>query len=249
MTLTLSSLPEGYRAAVFGASGGIGAAMLEHFEADPRCGTVHAGARSVVTPGAAKTRPFGFDLTDEDSIAAAAEQIAAGGPLHLCLVATGMLHDETGLEPEKTWRQIDARAMARAFQINATGPALIAKHVLPFLAKDDKAVFAAISARVGSISDNRLGGWHAYRASKAALNQILKTCSIELARKRPEALCVGLHPGTVDTALSAPFQRNVPETKLFTPAYSAERLLSVIDGLDAAATGRVFDWAGEEVAA
>ena len=125
---------------------------------------------------------------------------------------------------------------------------MIARHALDALDRRDKAVFAALSARVGSISDNRLGGWHGYRASKAALNQIIRTLSIELARKRPDAICAGLHPGTVDTGLSEPFQRNVPDGKLFTPDYAAERLLSVIDGLTAEQSGRCFDWAGEEIA-
>lgn len=133
------------------------------------------------------------------------------------------------------------------FAINTTGPALVARAALERFPREGKAVFAALSARVGSISDNRLGGWHAYRASKAALNQIIRTCSVELARKRPQALIVGLHPGTVETALSEPFRSNVPDGKLFTPEHSAERLLAVINALDAGASGRCFDFAGEEV--
>ena len=139
--------------------------------------------------------------------------------------------------------------MARAYQINAIGPALVAKHFLPLLATDRKAVFAALSARVGSIGNNRLGGWYAYRASKAALNMILKTLSIELARRNPSAICVGLHPGTVDTRLSGPFQRGVPGDKLFSPHRSAPCLLKVINALSPGQSGRVLAWDGKPIAA
>ena len=138
--------------------------------------------------------------------------------------------------------------MARLFAVNTIGPALIAKHALPLLPKTGKSVFAALSARVGSISDNGLGGWHSYRASKAALNMLLKNFAIELKFKRKEAVCIGLHPGTVDTGLSQPFQKNVADGKLFTPAYSAARLLSVIDGAAPADSGKCFAWDGAEVA-
>jgi len=137
--------------------------------------------------------------------------------------------------------------MERAFRINTIGPALVAKHFLPLLSKDRKAVFAALSARVGSISDNRLGGWHAYRASKAALNMMIRTLSIELARQKPKALCVGLHPGTVDTDLSKPFQARVAKDKLFSPAHSARCLLTVLDGLGPEENGGVFAWDGGRV--
>jgi NAD(P)-dependent dehydrogenase (short-subunit alcohol dehydrogenase family) len=139
--------------------------------------------------------------------------------------------------------------MERSYRINAIGPALVARHFLPLLAADRKSAFAALSARVGSIGDNGLGGWHAYRASKAALNMLLKTLAIELARRNPGALCVGLHPGTVDTGLSRPFQRGVPEGKLFTPRQSARLLLNVLDGLSTEHTGQVFAWDGQRIPA
>lgn len=252
MTDTLSSLPDGYRAVVFGATGSIGGAFLQTLAEDPRCAARFAASRSgrVV----ANARGLSFDLHQPDSIDAVMADACADGPVHLVIAATGALHSQGALEPEKTWRHMAADRFADAFKINTILPALIARAALPHLAQSStreeaKTVFAALSARVGSISDNRLGGWHAYRASKAALNQVLKTCSIELARKAPGALCVGLHPGTVDSALSEPFQRNVPEGKLFTPDYAARRLLSVIDALAPEHTGRVFDWAGEEVPA
>lgn len=234
------------RVALFGASGGIGAAMLDLLSGDERVGAVFAGARSSLRSTHAKVVPFHFDLTREDTITDAASRISADGALDLVLVTTGVLH-EASMQPEKTWREFSAEAFAHAFAINATGPALISKHMLPLLARDRKTVFAALSARVGSIEDNRLGGWASYRASKAALHQIVRTCSIELARKNKSAICVALHPGTVDTHLSAPFQRGVSAEKLFTPAYSAERLLAVIDALKPEQTGHAFAWDGAQI--
>ena len=235
---------------VFGASGTIGGALLEILRDDPRCGARFAASRS--GEDVAGAAGLAFDLDKPQSLEQAMEAACEEGPAHLVIAATGALHSEAMLEPEKTWRHLDADRLADAFKVNTILPALIAKAALPRLARGSKqtpqkAVFAALSARVGSISDNRLGGWHAYRASKAALNQVVKTCAIELGRKSPNALCVGLHPGTVDSPLSKPFQANVPEGKLFTPAYSAERLLTVIDGLEPPQSGRVFDWAGEEI--
>ncbi|MDE2405843.1 MAG: SDR family NAD(P)-dependent oxidoreductase [Sphingomonadales bacterium] len=227
------------RAAVFGASGGIGAALADALEADG-C-EVWRGSR-----GGGGLRGFAFDLTDEDSIAAAVARI--GGELDLVLVASGVLHDAArGVAPEKSWRQIDPAAMARAFAVNAIGPALVAKHVLPLLPKGRRGVFAALSARVGSIGDNRLGGWHSYRASKAALNMLVRNLAIECARSRPQAVVVALHPGTVATGLSAPFQRGVPAERLFTPAVAAGALLGVVARLTPADSGGLFAWDGQAI--
>ena len=221
------------RAVVVGASGGIGSALAGQLEDQ---GTqVHRLSRGVL------------DLTDEVSIQTAASHLDEDGPFDLIIVATGYLHNG-GEGPEKDWRYLSADELAHNFAINATGPALVAKHFLPLLPDGERGGFAALSARVGSISDNRLGGWYSYRASKAALNMIIRTLSVELARKKPDAFCVALHPGTVETNLSQPFRGNVPEGKLFTPAYSAEKLLGVLSSLGPGQSGRCFDWAGAEIA-
>jgi NAD(P)-dependent dehydrogenase (short-subunit alcohol dehydrogenase family) len=190
-----------------------------------------------------RARADGIAPDNEPGIAAA---VAGLRDLAAVIVATGVLHRD-GRSPERDWRQIDAGWMAENFAANAILPALVAKHALPLLRRGQKAVFAALSARVGSIGDNRLGGWHSYRASKAALNQIIRTLAHELARKNPTALAVCLHPGTVDSAMSRPFQRGVAPEKLFTPAISAAHLWRVLDTLTAADTGSFHDWAGKPI--
>lgn len=189
---------------------------------------------------------FPFDLLDEQSIASAAHEIGKDGPLDLVIVATGVLQTEE-LRPEKSWRALDMTDLAMAFAINATGPALIAKHTLPLLRKDARSVFAALSARVGSIEDNRLGGWHGYRASKAALNQLVRNFSIELGRNNPEAIAVTLHPGTVDTSLSRPFQRGLPTGQLVSSSASAANLLQVIEQLTPKDSGLLLAWDGSRI--
>lgn len=236
------------RAAVFGAGGGIGAALLAQMTSLGDMSEVFALSRRLPVPPAgtgATVVPVAFDLTDESSIAAAAARI--GGPIDLCLVATGALTLPDGTGPEKSLRQIDPGAMAQAFALNTIGPALIAKHMLPLLPRDRRAVFAVLSARVGSIGDNRLGGWHAYRASKAALNMLVRNFAIELGRTHRQAICVGLHPGTVATRLSQPFQRGVAADRLFTPEVCASHLLRVIDGLTPDDSGHCFAWDGTRV--
>lgn len=243
---TLSSLRDGYRAVVFGASGGLGDALLRLLSEDPRCAAIDAGARRS-SFGGDKIKPFRFDLLDEASIAAAAERVRndADG-VDLVLVATGVLHNAE-LAPEKSMRSIQGSALAHSFALNAIGPALIAKHMLPLLPRERKSVFGAMSARVGSITDNRTGGWHAYRASKAALNQLIRTCAIENAVRNKNAVCVTLHPGTVDTAMSKPFQARVAPGKLFSAETSARHILNVVDQLSAADSGGFFAWDGQPI--
>lgn len=228
------------RAVIFGATGGIGAALVAAL-AD-RGWWVLAGSRSGKSVlGASDT--FAFDLADETSIVAAADAIRANPP-RLVIVATGALTLADGTGPEKSFRQLDPDAMAEAFRINVIGPALIAKHMLPLLPREGRSVFAALGARVGSIGDNRLGGWHSYRASKAALAMLVRNFGIELARTHPKAVVSGLHPGTVDTPLSALFQSRMASDALFAPATAAKHLLDVIQHLGPTDSGKVFDWQG-----
>lgn len=222
-------------ALVIGSGGGIGSALVRALEA--------SGAyRRVIGLGRSGDPPL--DLLDEASVARALEAAGREGEVRLAIHAAGVLHGP-GMAPEKSLSAIDPAAMAQAFAINATGPALVMKHLLPRLPRKGRCVFAALSARVGSIGDNRLGGWYAYRASKAALNQLVRTAAIELARRNPEALCVALHPGTVATRLSAPFVGEGPRVQ--SPEVSAGKLLAVLDALPGAANGGFFDAEGRPV--
>ena len=183
------------------------------------------------------------DPTDEASVIRAAAGIES---VDLAIVTTGMLHDDQQ-RPERALKELDPASLARSFAINTIAPAIVAKHLIPKMPRDHRAVFAVLGARVGSIGDNRTGGWHGYRASKAALVMMMKTIASETARTRPNAIVVTLHPGTVDTGMSKPFQGNVMPEKLFTPAFSAECLLSVIDGLTPADSGGHFAWDGTRI--
>ena len=243
----LESFGEGIHAVVVGATGGIGAGFVDALATSDCVAKVHALSRSGAAHPSPKVANLTFDFTSADSIAAAAEAVREAGPVHLVVVATGLLHGE-GIQPEKNLRALDADAFAQSFAVNATGPAMCAKAFLPLLARGERAVFAALSARVGSISDNCLGGWYAYRASKAALNQIIRTLSIEWGRKQKHHVLLALHPSTVDTELSEPFQGNVPEGKLFTPEFSVGKLLEVIDAATPEDSGTLIDWAGKTVA-
>lgn len=240
----MHSLPESYRAIVFGASGAIGGAFVHALSADPRCARIYAGVRTRPEAEPENTEFFSFDLEDEASIERSLSGIAAAGPVHLILIATGVLHDAQ-IQPEKTWRALDADAMAHAYAINAIGPSLIAKHALALLPRDQRGLFAALSARVGSIEDNRLGGWHSYRASKAALNMMMRCFAIELSRRAPQSVCACLHPGTVDSALSKPFQSGV--RTLFTADHAAEALLKTLDGLLPQDSGGLFAHDGARI--
>lgn len=236
----MQSLPAGYRAAAIGASGAIGGALAAAIEADPRAGETVRFARSA-GPGATR-----IDLTDEASVEAAAASLGEE-PLHLLLIATGALTLD-GAGPEKALGDLDPKALAAQVALNAIGPALVLKHFAPRLARRERVIVAALSARVGSIEDNRLGGWHGYRASKAALNQILRTAAIELARSRPESVVAALHPGTVESPLSRPFRPEGARAQgILTPAESAARLLGVLDGLSPSESGAFWDWRGERV--
>ncbi len=186
------------------------------------------------------------DLLDERSMAAAAADLAREVPLRLVMVATGVLH-QGNMQPEKTMRALDAEQLGRGFAVNTIGPALLAKHFIPLLPRAGKSVFAVLSARVGSIGDNRLGGWYGYRAQKAALNQIIRTMAIEVGRTHPEAIVVALHPGTVASGLSAPFRGGVSPDRLFTPDFAARHLLDVVESLTVADSGAFVAWDGQAI--
>lgn len=233
------------RAAVIGAGGGIGAALVRRIDTDGRFEAIYALSRHPGTAQGACVIPLRLDVGDETSIAAAAKAIA--GSLDLVIIATGMLH-EGGRGPERALRELDAGWLARSFAINTIGPALVLRSFAPLLPRAGRSVMVALSARVGSVSDNRTGGWYGYRASKAALNMVVRCAAIEIARTRPEAVCVTLHPGTVSTALSRPFQAGVPPEKLFEPAFAADRLMAVLDSLTPTESGRCFAWDGSEIA-
>jgi NAD(P)-dependent dehydrogenase (short-subunit alcohol dehydrogenase family) len=217
------------RALILGSSGGIGSAVV----------------RQLRTQGAdvieLSRRGNGLDLTDQQSVERAAASLQ--GEFDLIFNATGALQID-GHRPEKTLNAIDAEAMSKQFALNAIGVALALRYFSPALRSKERAVFASLSARVGSIGDNRLGGWISYRAAKAAQNQIVRTAAVEIARKRPNAVVVVLHPGTVETGLSAAYATHHPT---ISPEQSAAALLGVMSRLTAADTGTFWDWKGEEV--
>jgi len=225
-------------AVVVGAAGGLGAALLAQLQAEGSYARVLALGRSSELP---------INYADEGSIAAAAQSVGglcaeSGLELRMLLVASGFLHGEAG-QPERSWSQLDASYLEHVFLVNTFGPALMIKHFFPLLPKRGHCVAGFVSARVGSIADNALGGWYGYRASKAALNQLVKTASIELTRRNRDSVCVALHPGTVDTALSQPFAR--AGLQIRPPQQAAEELLGVITGLTPADTGALLDYRGQ----
>lgn len=229
MSVQMNALREGYTALVFGASGALGAAFADALQDDPRC------ARVI---GLSRQGDPALELGSEASIAQAAGRLMPQGPFHLVVDATGALTLD-GRGPEKRLDELNADALLRALQVNAVGPALLLKHFAPLLASGERVVWAKLSARVGSIEDNRKGGWYGYRAAKAALNQLLQTSAIEL-RRRPDLVVAALQPGTVRSALSRPFVGDAA----MDPAESAQRLLAVLDGLPATGRAHFVDHQG-----
>ena len=223
--------------AVIGASGAIGGAFTRFLAEKYPNASIFAFSRNNHNK---------IDYSCEESIAAAAKLASQDKQLDLVIVANGILHGDE-LMPEKALRELTADKFYKVFEANTITPALIAKYFLPKMNKERKSVFAALSARVGSVSDNKLGGWYSYRASKAALNMIIKNASIEISRRNKQSIIVGLHPGTVDSELSSPFNSNVAEGKLFTPEYSVEKLFNVLEKLNPEQTGKCFAWDGKEV--
>lgn len=236
------------QAIVFGASGGIGAELVSQLSRRADISRIHAVSRSGAA-ASGKIVCHAADITVESDLASLVEALKNEDDIRLVIVATGILSDGEALQPEKSYRQQSIQAFERVFRVNTFGPALVARYFIPLMPRKGRAVFSALSARVGSIGDNRLGGWHAYRASKAALNMLLRNYAIEQARRNSDFIVAGLHPGTVDTGLSQPFQGNVPAGQLFTPQNAASHLLRVVDSLTPADTGKCFDWAGKEIPA
>lgn len=233
--MTMKSLQTGYKALVIGATGGIGSALADRLSCDGRCGGVVRLSRQWFA---------GFDLFDEGSVEAVARQIGSQvSEFDLIFNATGALIID-GAGPEKALKALNAEAMADQFAVNAIGPALLLKYFHEFLPRERRSVFASITARVGSIGDNRLGGWYSYRAAKAAQNQILKTAAIEIARTRPQAVVAAMHPGTVETRLSDPFSGN---RQRLTAEDSATQMLSVLDALEPKQSGGFFAYDGSNI--
>ncbi|HSN72532.1 MAG TPA: SDR family NAD(P)-dependent oxidoreductase [Steroidobacteraceae bacterium] len=253
----LESFAPDSRALVVGASRGIGLEFVRQLARESCFATVHAACRDPqraealadIAGTSPHVQPVAIDIASEDSIEAACRAVSQASPqLHLVVNAAGMLHDASrDVEPERRLTSVKSESLARAFAINGAGPLLLARYLEPALSHGGRAVFASLSARVGSIADNRLGGWYAYRMSKAAQNMALRTLSIEWVRQRKNIAVVALHPGTTDTDLSKPFQRNVPPEKLFTPERSVRQLLKIIDDITPAESGRFIAWDGSAI--
>jgi len=252
----LASFPGPVTAFIAGASRGIGLAFVRRLAVGGQARRIWAACRDPEAAAALcglaaeyrAVRILPLEITDESSHAAAAGIVAAEGePLNLVINCAGLLHRAGGPMPERRLAEVRADWLLEAFAVNGAGPLLLAKHLEPMLPRRDRAVFASLSARVGSIGDNRLGGWYAYRGSKAAQNMFLRTLSIELVRRARGAVCVVLHPGTTDTDLSRPFQGGVPRHKLFGPDRAVDQLLRVIDGLSPRDNGRFIAWNGEPI--
>ena len=247
MDTHLSNFTDNLNIAIIGSTGGIGSNILSLLLQDMKVEKLYSFSRNVHDIENNKLVKVKLDISSQTSINNAIESLESDLKFDIILVTTGILHDEENLQPEKSLRDINKENFERVFEINTIGPALIMRYFLPKLKREEKSIFAAISARVGSISDNTLGGWYAYRASKAALNMLIKNASIEMARRYKEAAVIGLHPGPVDTGLSEPFQGNVPPGKLFTPEYSGKKMLEVINKTTAQQTGKIFAWDGTEI--
>lgn len=242
MAISLDSFVASMRVVLIGATGGIGQAIADRLGSHPRVGKLYTFARQPDAPGC---QPL--YLEDKSTIETAARRVGEAAPPDLVVVATGLLHDGTALMPEKSLKVLDADSLARLYRVNAIGPALIAKHFLPLMTSRRKAVFAALGARVGRIADNHLGGWYGYRMSKAALAMLVRTLAVETARRNPGAVCLALHPCTVDTDLSKPFQKAVSDDTLVAPEIAASNLLNVIDTVNPQQSGQHLAWDGSRV--
>ncbi len=241
------------QALIIGASQGIGFGFVQQLLANPFVDKIYATYRhpdsassllSLSENYPQKLTCLTVDITDENQVIAMAETLKTlTEKLNLVINCVGLLHDQS-IQPEKSLRQINPEHLLKYFQVNSIGSVLLAKHLLPLLNHQERNIFAAISAKVGSIGDNHLGGWYGYRSSKAALNMLMRTISLEYRRKSPQTIVVCLHPGTTDTQLSKPFQKNVPPEKLFSVEKTVTQLLNVIERLTLQETGQFFSWDG-----
>lgn len=231
---------------IIGSSGAIGKAFVKFYEEQNSSNIIYSFSRSNKQIDNGNTINSYIDLENDDSITEASEFCKKEDYFDKIIITTGILH-EGDLSPEKTFRNINSMSMSKVFSVNTIGPSMIAKNFIPLLNKEKKSFMGFLSARVGSISDNRIGGWYSYRASKSALNMIIKSLSIEVARNNPNAIIAGLHPGTVDSNLSNPFQKNVKEGKLFSPDYSISKMADVINGLTHQNSGDCFAWDGQKI--
>lgn len=232
--------------AIIGANGSIGNEFLQEFSRCKNIENIFAFSRTTINYESPKIKHANMDITNEESIKEAVAIIKQDQLLDLVIIATGILHNEN-ISPEKSLKDVDINKFIEVFKINTFGPALIAKHFIPLISKVNKSVFCALSARVGSISENKLGGWYAYRTSKAALNMLIKTISIETKLNYKKLTVIGLHPGTVNSNLSRPFQQNIAKSKLFTPTQSAKKLIHVINNVTIADTGKCISFDGTTI--
>ena len=236
------------KVAIIGSSGAIGNAVAEILlDDDDEIETIYKFSRNDPKENSDRVKNLFLDIEDEESIKNCIKNLPEDIKFDLIFVATGILHNNNDIFPEKSIKDINQSKLEKVLLVNTIGPTLVGKYFIPHLRKDSKSIFAFLSARVGSISDNKLGGWYSYRASKTALNQIIKNFSIEVRRSNPNAIFIGLQPGTVKSFLSKPFEKNVRSENLFTPEYSASKMLEVIDNLNLEDTGKVYAWDGEEI--
>ena len=233
--------------AVFGTSGAIGRALAKRLAAENPDSRVHGFSRSLKADGPANLTHHQIDYLEEAALENAANLAPNDAPWSRVIVATGILH-QGDVQPEKALRAVTAENMRFLFEINTIIPSLIAKYFVPKLDRQAKSEFAVLSARAGSIADNEMGGWYAYRASKAALNMMIKNTAIETARRNKHAVIAAIHPGVVDSALSKPFQKFTPPGKLLDPTDAATRIIGLLDSLSPEQTGKLFECDGEEVA-
>ena len=231
---------------IVGSNGGIGSGLIHEIHRQMPGVTIHALARKKIDTPLNNVIDYCVDFEKESAIAEVRDQIIAHGAIDCMIVATGILHNAS-VKPEKSLSQLNYQQLNTIFAANTFLPVIIAKHFIPHLSQENTSVFCVLSARVGSISDNRLGGWYSYRASKSALNMLIKTASIETSRTNKKAIIAGLHPGTVETRLSQPFLARIDQDKYFSTEKAAKQILQVISKLNIDDSGLVFDWKGEQV--